>query len=72
VDLALGLASLRHQGLWERSEQGHRRGYVLAHPSEVREPIVILDDPSVHVTALSVRAFTVMHDFLLECRAFLF
>jgi hypothetical protein len=36
--------------LQESSEQGHSGSYVLACPGEVREILIILDDPPIHVT----------------------
>jgi hypothetical protein len=59
--------------LWEPSEQGRRGSYVLACLGEVREILIILDDPLVHVTGDGACTPTVSaaFDLVLELSALL-
>jgi hypothetical protein len=49
ADLMMGPMIFGCCELWEPSEQGRCGGYVLAHPGEVWEVLVLLDDPLVYV-----------------------
>jgi hypothetical protein len=64
---------LERFGLWEPSEKGCHGSYVLAHPGKVRESIIILDDPPVHVAGHRACTSTVFaaFDLALELRALL-
>jgi hypothetical protein len=74
VDLTMGPTIFRCCRLREPSEQGHRGNYVLACPCEVREILVILDDPLVHVAGngACTPTVSVVFDLTLELRALLF
>jgi hypothetical protein len=68
ADLPLSSALIRRCGPWEPSKQSHCSSYVLTCPSEVRESIIILNDPSVNVMGFVARRSTVsaMSDLVLE------
>jgi hypothetical protein len=70
----MGLTIFRCCRLWEPSEQGRHGNYVLACPGEVREILVILDDPLVHVTGngACMPTISTVFDLTLELRALLF
>jgi hypothetical protein len=56
--------------LWEPLEQGRCGGYVLVHPGEVREVLVVLDDPLVYVAGDGTRTpiVSTAFDLMLELR----
>ena len=65
----MGLTILGRHGPRKPTEQGCRNSDVLAHPGEVWEGFIVLDDPLVHVAGHGVRTPTV--SVVLELCAFL-
>ena len=71
----MGLTILRRCGPQKPPDQGRRSSDVLAHPGEVWEGFIVLDDPLIHVAGHGARTPTVsmaldlsleLHVFLLE------
>jgi hypothetical protein len=71
VNFTLCLASVGRRRLREPSEQGRRRGYVLARPGEAQESIVVLDDSSVCVAGTRTHLVVVLCNLVLERRVLL-
>ena len=69
----MGPTILGRRGPWKLLEQGRRSSDVLAHPGEVWEGFIILDDPLIHVAGHGRCTPTVsmVLDLLLELHAFL-
>ena len=69
----MGPLIFRCRRLREPSEQSHRGSDVLACPGEVWERLIVLDDPSVHVTGHGACASSVSMalELTIELRAFL-
>ena len=73
ANLTAGPMILRRRGPQKPMEQGGHNNDVMAHPSEVWEGFIVLDDPPVHVVGHGVHtpAVSMALDLLLELRAFL-
>ena len=69
----MGLTILRRYGPQKPPDQGRRSSDVLAHPGEVWEGFIVLDDPSVDVAGhgACVPTVSMVLDLSLELHAFL-
>ena len=71
----MGPMILRCRGPQKPPEQGHHSNDILAHPGEVWEGFIVLDDPPVHVmghgacvspVSMALDLVIELHTFLLE------